>query len=142
MEQVMLGRTRSLSSLFLFLGLLLIDQFSKYLAVHFSPNWIVCNTGGSWGIAIPLPVLIVFASGILVWMISIQWKQKRLDISFLLIIAGGIGNLLDRIFCGCVIDFISVPHFPVFNSADILLSIGCLLFFVSWRHNRIHTASD
>ncbi len=138
----MLGRTRSLTSLFLFFGLILTDQSLKHLIAYVFPNWIVCNAGGSWGVAIPLPILIAFSIGILVWMIGIQWKQKRLRASFLLIIAGGTGNLLDRLLRGCVIDFISVPYFPIFNSADFFLSIGCLLLLMSWRHNRIHTLRD
>lgn len=142
MEQVMLGRTRSLPSLFLFFGLLFIDQFSKYFIAQIFPHWIVCNASGPWGLAIPLPILIVFAIGILAWMISIQWKQKHLHASFLLIIAGGTGNLLDRIWGGCVIDFISALNFPLFNSADIFLSLGCFLILWSWFHRWIHKTND
>ena len=142
MEQVMLGRTRSLSSLFLFFGLLFIDQSSKYFFAQIFPHWIVCNARGPWGLVIPLPILIVFAIGILTWMVSIQWKQKHLHASFLLIIAGGIGNLLDRIRGGCVIDFISLPGFPLFNSADIFLSLGCFLILLSWCYDWVHKTND
>ena len=51
-------------------------------------------------------------------------------ISFSLIISGGIGNLIDRIRLGKVVDFIKTDFidFPIFNFADICVVIGCILF--------------
>jgi Signal peptidase (SPase) II len=37
---------------------------------------------------------------------------------------GALGNYLDRVFRGYVVDFIHVPHWPVFNVADIAVSVG------------------
>lgn len=41
-----------------------------------------------------------------------------------LILAGALGNYLDRVFRGYVVDFIHVPHWPVFNVADIAVALG------------------
>lgn len=56
--------------------------------------------------------------------------------SFLLILAGGIGNLIDRIFRGAVVDFIDVGYkevyrWPAFNVADSCVCIGIGLFVIS-----------
>ena len=49
-----------------------------------------------------------------------------------LICAGGIGNMIDRIRFDYVVDFIyfKVIDFPVFNVADIMITIGTVLFFI------------
>jgi signal peptidase II len=51
-----------------------------------------------------------------------------------MIIAGAIGNLIDRVLYGAVIDFIDVHyqnlHWYVFNIADIYISIGCILLIL------------
>jgi len=56
--------------------------------------------------------------------------------SFLLILAGGIGNLIDRLFRGAVVDFIDVGYkevyrWPAFNVADSCVCIGIGLFVIS-----------
>lgn len=51
-----------------------------------------------------------------------------------LIIAGGIGNLIDRIFRGFVIDYIDITQiidYPVFNFADILVVVGVILIIAT-----------
>jgi len=50
------------------------------------------------------------------------------DISIALILAGAIGNGIERIFVGEVIDFIGVKYFSVFNFADIYITLGALLY--------------
>ena len=127
MKRVTLGRRNLFASLFLFLALVLFDQVSKSSVSRFSPHLVVCNPGASWGISVPLPVLIFVSIGILVGMFGIQWKLKDSRLAFLLVLAGGVGNLLDRIFDGCVTDFIAFYRFPVFNSADAFLFLGCTL---------------
>ncbi len=47
-----------------------------------------------------------------------------------LVVAGAAGNLLDRVTRGHVIDFLHVPHWPVFNVADIAICVGYGLLFV------------
>ena len=51
--------------------------------------------------------------------------------ALLLILAGALGNYLDRLLRGYVVDFIHVPHWPVFNVADILVCAGTALLAVT-----------
>jgi lipoprotein signal peptidase len=50
-----------------------------------------------------------------------------LDIGVLFIISGAISNIIDRIYFGCVIDFIDLRFWPVFNLADIYITIGAII---------------
>ena len=63
-------------------------------------------------------------------------RIKRSALS--LILAGAIGNLIDRVFLGFVVDFISLHYqnwyFPVFNIADASIFLGVVLLIISDRH--------
>lgn len=49
------------------------------------------------------------------------------------VIAGALGNLVDRVGRGYVVDFIHVTHWPVFNVADIAVTVGVGLLLLAWR---------
>ena len=48
-------------------------------------------------------------------------------VALLLMTAGALGNILDRVVRGYVVDFVQVPHWPVFNVADIYVTAGAIL---------------
>ena len=52
-------------------------------------------------------------------------------VALYMILGGGIGNLIDRLMYGYVIDFININIIPVFNVADIAITCGCILFAVT-----------
>lgn len=52
--------------------------------------------------------------------------------SVTLILSGGSSNLIDRVFYGCVIDFIDLKFWPVFNLADIYITIGAIVLMISY----------
>ena len=57
--------------------------------------------------------------------------NKLVFVCMSMIIAGGIGNLIDRIFRGAVFDFIKLGiNFPVFNFADIFIFIGWIIYMI------------
>jgi signal peptidase II len=70
--------------------------------------------------------------------------ERRLAIALSLILAGAIGNVIDRIEHGYVVDFIHVhwgsAYFPAFNIADAALTVGAALMifdaFLEWRRER------
>ena len=75
------------------------------------------------------------------WFIMLKKYEKPLIPGLALILGGALGNLIDRLYIGEVIDFLDVQigsyHWPAFNIADSCISVGtiwvvvCLLFFVS-----------
>lgn len=59
--------------------------------------------------------------------------DKILNAAISLVMAGGIGNLIDRIFRGRVIDYIDINNifqFPIFNLADIFVVVGSLIIIL------------
>lgn len=61
------------------------------------------------------------------------WARAAL----VLVLAGALGNYLDRFFRGYVVDFIHVPYWPVFNVADICVTVGAMaLLLVSFARRR------
>ena len=71
----------------------------------------------------------------LVWLIFInQVKTNNIElISLSLILAGGLGNLIDRVSLGYVVDFIAIKFNPyVFNFADVYITIGIMLYLINY----------
>lgn len=64
-------------------------------------------------------------------LISVNLKKicynSKLKISFILILSGAIGNLIDRLRYGYIIDFLDFRIWPVFNIADSSITIGAIL---------------
>lgn len=141
----------------IFVGILLLDLLTKGLIIpHLIPNVgdrvgvipkfisfiYVKNTGAAWGILGGRPVFLIIIS-ILILALFIAFYVLRvkkvknktsclLAISVGLIAGGCVGNLFDRIVFGYVRDFINFDfmNFPVFNFADIALTIGVIIMVV------------
>ena len=68
-------------------------------------------------------------------------RQAR-HVALALILGGAIGNLIDRVASGEVVDFIEIGwgrwHWPVFNVADSAVSIGVVLFALTWSRRAGH----
>ena len=144
----------------LFVGLtgaiLVLDQVTKALVsaalrLHESRSIIpgflsltlVHNTGAAFGIlageSSPLRtafflVVSVVAMGVVLWLLlRLRPEQKVEAVALSLIFGGAVGNVIDRIRFGKVIDFIDVfyrsYHWPAFNVADAAISVGVFLLF-------------
>lgn len=72
-------------------------------------------------------------------MISSQSKYVRWGVA--LAVAGTVGNLIDRIRVGAVIDFIDITIFPIFNVADMSIVVGVALLFLEVLVNDRQTDS-
>jgi signal peptidase II len=142
-------RGNALPWLWLSLALIVVDQITKYLAeTHLgyqSPvpvlpflNWtLVYNPGaafsflsnaGGWQRWL-FTALAVGVSALLVrWLAQTPRDQRWVAVPYALIVAGAIGNVIDRVRYGHVIDFVDVYwrdwHFPAFNVADSAISLG------------------
>lgn len=127
----------------------IVDQLLKYLVVNFldktSPTVVIPNLfnltyvenrGAAFGmLADARWIFITFTVLITIFLIYILFKKKIDNKLFLasviLIIGGGIGNLIDRIFLGYVVDYLSISFFPpVCNFADYCITIGAVLLVI------------
>ncbi|MDF3001411.1 MAG: lspA [Bacillota bacterium] len=73
-----------------------------------------------------IAVQVIVISGILIYLIQKRkTEHTMLLLSLALIVAGGLGNLIDRAVNGYVIDFLDVRIWPIFNIADISVCVGC-----------------
>lgn len=89
----------------------------------------ICNSGWPFGISITLPKWFSFIGfGIVVFLIAGWWEKGSLasEWPWILTISGGTSNLLERVLFGCIMDYVALPYFPVFNVADVLLTIGVI----------------
>jgi signal peptidase II len=125
---------------------LFLDQLSKHLAVknlilsqsvpiikgifHLT---LIHNRGAAFGILKNQVPLFIFISLFAIILIYFNLKKSRnkenivFNISLALILGGALGNLIDRLFLGYVIDFLDFRIWPVFNVADSAITIGAIL---------------
>jgi len=96
----------------------------------------ITNTGSAFGILKGANTYLIFFSLIVLGLLMFYWNKikEKEKIFFSLIIGGIIGNLIDRIFLGHVVDFISFSFWPAFNVADSCLTIGIIgLIILSFK---------
>ena len=127
-----------------------IDQISKYIAslnieyflnkniFIFSVNY-VRNYGAAFNIfegnRIFLSSISILSSIILIYFIFLKERLNPVDrYGLSLILAGSLGNGIDRVIKGYVIDFINlnIYDFPIFNIADIAINIGCIILIFNY----------
>jgi signal peptidase II len=94
--------------------------------VHFT------NTGAAFGVLQGAGPLLVMTSvfgmaAIVVFLFNPSFAHPLMRLGLALMLGGAVGNLIDRVKDGEVVDFIKVPNFPAFNVADSAITIGVLL---------------
>jgi signal peptidase II len=141
-------------SLLICFYILSVDQWTKYVVQQRLPPYLrvevihgffnlthVRNTGGAFGIfggerggfgSLLFVVVSLIAIGILLFLfIKMKEEKEMTSFSFPLILAGAIGNLIDRLRYGEVIDFLDFHlfsyHWPAFNIADSAITVGVIL---------------
>ncbi len=134
----------------LVLTILILDQYSKYLIdtnynYFINKNFIIIsfkyikNYGAAFNIfdgnRIFLSSISLLSSLVLIYYIFIKDTINtsiKYGLSFIL--AGSLGNGIDRILKGYVIDFVNLEifNFPIFNIADISINIGCILLIFNY----------
>ncbi len=143
--------TRLLVVYFLISALLVgLDQWSKYLTVQnislgetkeFIPGFLslthLRNTGAAWslleGKMIFFYVITVIVSVVIIYLLIKNYKKSiwySVGLSFVL--AGAIGNFIDRVRLGYVVDMLQTDfmNFPIFNVADSTLVVGVICIFI------------
>ena len=135
--------------------IVLIDQFTKYLILYNKKLFInkdfllfkldfVKNYGAAFNIfsgsRIFLSLISILFSILLIYLIFRKNTLDSFDLySYSFILGGTIGNGIDRIYKGFVVDFINlnIINFPVFNIADISINIGFIfLLYNIFKNNR------
>jgi signal peptidase II len=128
-----------------------LDQLTKWLAVAYLKGAtitlipvlklvLVYNRGAAFGFLDDLPgwqnglfiAIAIIVSLIILQMIrQLERADLQVRIALWAVLGGAIGNLLDRIRIGAVVDFIQVsPYFPVFNIADSAITVGAALLIL------------
>ena len=141
-------------------SLILIDQISKYLVIkNFSIGeslnllpvldvYLILNTGiafslfddggnfGRWLLVFLVSMVCVY----LIYILATESLSKYESVAMILILSGGLGNLIDRVFRGHVIDFINFYYdnysFYVFNFADTFITIGVIFYIFSMLNSK------
>ena len=129
--------------------LILLDQIAKYFAYTTRPDLDILgnflrlqyieNTGTIFGLfensnIIFLILAITLCIILAIYMRKYVEKKSQKEKVFLLILAGGVGNIIDRIVRGFVVDFISLKWVGIFNFSDAYIVIGIfLLIFLEWK---------
>jgi len=136
---------------------LVLDQLTKFWIVHTLPfpsygpgRWIpviegffhlvhVGNTGAAWSLFTGKSTLLAMLAiitlvAIYYWRRSLGLKQRWMQLSFGLLCGGIMGNLIDRLAYGHVVDFLDF-HFgdyvyPTFNVADSGIVVGVIIYFI------------
>ena len=134
--------------------IVLIDQFTKYLVFYNEELFtdkdfllfkldIVKNYGAAFNIfsgsRIFLSLISIFFSILLIYYIFRKNNLNTFDLySYSFILGGTIGNGIDRIYRGFVVDFINlnIINFPVFNIADISINVGFIFLVYNIFKNK------
>lgn len=142
----MSSRLNKTRILFLIFSVLLGDQLTKYLALQYlAPDRIIKvfpffnlvyveNRGTVFGMFKEIGSVFFIPVGLIVtvFLIYLCFKDPKNQIVYSLIIAGALGNIIDRLIYGHVIDFIDLHaggiHWPAFNIADMAITLGIVLF--------------
>ena len=130
-------------TVFLVIGIVLVDRISKEIVWNGLREQIVWNNGISLGFLatndlvskIVLQIVICLAVfGFLYWLIS-EFKKKDKNYIVILplgmVVAGGVSNLIDRMLWGSVMDFIPFFGLWTFNIADFSISVGVILLLIN-----------
>ena len=132
--------------------IVLIDQITKFLIkINFQLNQslpliknifhltYIRNFGAGFGILQQQKWILIFISIIVIGVIfyyldRIKDKEKFLQVIVGLVLGGTIGNLIDRVAYGFVVDFLDFRIWPVFNFADSFVTIGVIgLIIYLWK---------
>lgn len=125
------------------LSVIALDQLIKYLVKSSMPDWgwhflslhLVTNTGAGFGILRDQNHWLTLISALVALAVMVFYRKLELEKlpQFLwgLFLGGVVGNLIDRLLRGYVIDFIDLSFWPAFNVADAAITVA-VVGMVMW----------
>lgn len=139
---VIISLLLDIGSKFLVSRIFILNE-SKTIIDNFLNITYVRNTGAAWSILdnntwIVTVISLLIIIGIIYYVYRNRVSKKILKIGYGLILGGAIGNFIDRIVYGYVIDFIDIDifgwNYPIFNLADMFIVVGVILVMIdAWR---------
>ncbi|PIS32067.1 signal peptidase II [Candidatus Peregrinibacteria bacterium CG08_land_8_20_14_0_20_41_10] len=127
---------------------LCLDQLTKFLVIqtpllektrgHFLQIVYTQNTGIAFSLPLEGTILIIISIlllslGLYLAVHYLNLRLKSTQILIGLVLGGSLGNLIDRFIKGSVTDFITLGNFPVFNLADIMITLGIFLLLLNYK---------
>lgn len=141
--------------------IIVLDQITKYAASHmlimhepvailpFFNFTLMHNTGaafsfladqGGWQRWFFAVLALGVSIALAVWLSRLKAHETWLALALSLVLGGAIGNLIDRVYYGYVIDFIDVyygaSHWPAFNIADSAITVGAVMLVIDTFRNK------
>jgi signal peptidase II len=141
-----------------------VDQISKFWVVQNLPLWaswsfspdtarfvrltFATNTGAAFGIFPQLSIIFLLVAlaviiGIIFFHHHLPVESLWVRLSLGLQLGGALGNLMDRMIRGFVVDFIEIGFLPIFNLADVAIVTGlAMLAYYFWQQEEVAAADQ
>ncbi|MDC9727986.1 MAG: signal peptidase II [Methyloprofundus sp.] len=112
----------------------IMPSFSITYAHNYGAAFSFLSEAGGWQRWFFAVLAIAVSVGIIIYLKKLKPEEKLLAVSLSLILGGAIGNIIDRVIYGYVIDFLDVYyqvyHWPIFNIADSAITVGVGLMLI------------
>lgn len=125
-----------IGGIFLMGVLIVIDQVVKWFVLRSQEIESLCNYGIAMGIILPQVAFVILWGAIMMCVIYF-WIQRIsekffVQLPYILILSGGVSNIIDRFYYGCVVDYIPFLSISSFNIADAFITMGAVI--ILWQN--------
>lgn len=127
----------------LYRPLVVTDWLNLTLAHNDGAAFSLLAGAGGWQRWFFTGVAVLVSAVLLVWLKRLPHRARLLPVSLALVLGGALGNMVDRIRLGYVVDFVDVHyqgwHWPAFNVADSVIVLGVVLLLIEgFIPRRVH----
>ncbi len=140
-------------------GILVLDQLIKSAIIRIPVGTEVFSLSGVAGIVhvknpgvafsllsgrgnLILVLTALMLAGLTLWLLFSRTRSTLWWVPMSMVIGGGLSNLLDRLLLGQVTDYLRLGHFPVFNVADMAVTLGVLVLCAGILFGDSHVPED
>ncbi len=120
----------------------LLPVFKLTLLHNYGAAFSFLNDAGGWQRWFLVLVSGVVSTVVAVWLYRIHRQQRLLALALAMVLGGALGNLVDRVLTGYVVDYLVLHYhgwyFPAFNIADAAISIGAGLLILDMYRESTH----